>query len=301
MTTLQTVMTQAGSRRGQRSRDATLCLRIGAFAVRAASDLPDALEDMRHLYREAVVEGFEPGETVIDVRAERKGVRRRFTIWGDDQPLFLGRRADEVLPYMEWAINWRVIVRHQQFLQLHAGSLRRGGSGVILSASSGSGKTTLTAGLVARGWRYFSDEFALIDPGTQQLHAFPKALCIKHGSFEVVRSLGLPLWERRHYAKAFKGRVAYLSPADFGENIVASPCPIHFIVLPKYTGAQRPSLTEIPRAEAVMELARNNFNRHALREVSIETLTQITREAQCYRFEVGNLAASCELLESVVD
>jgi len=38
----------------------------------------------------------------------------------------------------------------------------------VLPAPSGSGKTTLTAGLVAAGWGYLTDELAILDPSGEK-------------------------------------------------------------------------------------------------------------------------------------
>lgn len=46
---------------------------------------------------------------------------------------------------------------------LHAAALARGRRAVVLAGDSGAGKSTLCAALVARGWRYLTDERAALD------------------------------------------------------------------------------------------------------------------------------------------
>jgi len=226
-TTTGYALRQSPSRRSH----AAALYQIGPFKVSFRSDLDEIMEDVEHLYRHCRLSPMEGDSTcdVIEMEVRRHlfslPFHRRYVIYGDGQPLFSPRRRDEVLPYLEWGVNWRIIESRREHLQLHAATVSWRGQGVILAANSGSGKSTLTAGMLTRGWKYFSDEFALIDPQTRMLHAYPKALCMKAGSFDAVRSLGLPLYTRRHYVKAFKGRVAYISLADLSADVVSPPLP----------------------------------------------------------------------------
>jgi hypothetical protein len=211
----------AETARGQGSELLFERFRIGAFDVAVRSELAEAQRDFAHLYRHCALGAVGAAELDrlghIVVEAVRRGAglwRRRYVVLGDREEIFVGRRTAEVLPYLEWAVNWRIMARRGEYCQVHAASLSRQGAGVVFAAGSGSGKSTLAAGALARGWSYLSDEFALIDARSRQLTPFPKAMCIKAGSFAAVRQLGLPLFARRHYAKATKGRVGFLSPAD---------------------------------------------------------------------------------------
>jgi hypothetical protein len=71
-------------------------------------------------------------------------------------------------------------------LLIHAATVSVGGRGVMLAGASGSGKSTLAAALVTKGADYLCDEFAIVDPTDLRLIPFPKALCVKAGSFGLV-------------------------------------------------------------------------------------------------------------------
>lgn len=226
---------------------------------------------------------------------------KRYKVTGDGEDLFVHLKRQEVLPYLEWATNWRVIARCPQFMQIHAASLSYNGKGLILAATSGSGKSTLAAALMSRGWRYLCDEFALINRQTLQLHAFPKAICIKAGSFPVLDQLGLPRWERKHYVKAFKGRVAYVKPSELSQRDLMQTHPIHRIVFPRYVAHDEPVLREMSRSEAAIQLAEMAFNRQAVGgQSAMEILTAVCRDAQCFRLETGDIHRSCEVIESLM-
>ncbi|MFQ5810908.1 MAG: hypothetical protein ACE5JM_14925, partial [Armatimonadota bacterium] len=210
-------MNPAARRDTLRLDDAGVHFLIGDISVSVRSELEEALEDFTILYSVYRGSCAAADRTIhMEVRAGKRWPLggRRYAIFGDGEELFTNRRHDEVLPYLEWGINWRVIATRTEYVQLHAATLAYEEQAVVFAGPSGTGKSTLAAGLLARGWRYLSDEFALIDSDTRHVHPFPKALCIKAGSFDVVERLNLPLWRRRHYVKAFKGRVGYLRAQD---------------------------------------------------------------------------------------
>lgn len=281
----------------------TLRLRLGVFDLSFQSALDCALDDLAHLYRDRIVETVNP-DRLIEVRSVRQSRRlraaARYTILADGEELFTDRRECELLPYMEWAVNWRIIAEHHRYLQFHGAALERDGRGLILVGPSGAGKSTLAAALLSRGWRYFCDEFALIDADSLALQPFPKAPCVKQGSFDVIESLGMKLHRPRLYVKAFKGPVAYLSPADIGPDVVGRPCPIGAVCLVNYTGAAQPALTPINGAEAVIELSRQSFNRGHMAQRSFEIISRIVHDARSYRLESGPIDSTCRAVEEAI-
>ena len=285
------------------AHESTHRFKIGEVDRAVRSELEEVTHDFAQLYQPYQVPNtLEPEGIRMEVRASRRSFwgTRRYEVYGDGKPLFETSRPSEVFPYLEWGINWRVISRYNRFIQIHAASMARGGRGLILAGDSGVGKSTLAAALMARGWQYLSDEFALIDPKTHHMHPFPKALCIKSGSFEIIRRLKLPLWRRGDYVKAMKGQVGYVRPSGVGAQHITPPCPIEFIVFPKYIEDVRPRLRPLSRAEAAFSLLRQTFNRAAFGYQAMSIITDVARSAQCFRLESGEIEGTCDLLESIV-
>jgi len=68
----------------------------------------------------------------------------------------------------------------RRYLLLHASVVERDGRALLMTGISGAGKSTLAALLGARGWRLMGDEFALVDPKTGMIHAFPRLVSLKN-------------------------------------------------------------------------------------------------------------------------
>ncbi len=283
-------------------RDAAARFRIGVINASVRSDLKEILEDLAVLYGDCCGDFTATDEPIrMEVRASKRSLLGgpRYDILGDGEALFTRRRPDEALPYLEWGINWRIIATRTEYLQLHAATLACAGQAVVLAGPSGAGKSTLAAGLLARGWKYLSDEFALIDPTTLYVHPFPKALCIKAGAFSAMKRLNLPLWRRRHYVKALKGHVGYISPQDLGGRVGAGGYPIRLVVFPRYADGEQPRVYPISRAQAVFSLGGCTLNRDTFRDRMIPILSRVVRRARCLGLVSGPLEETCDLLEAL--
>ncbi|MGD2110274.1 MAG: hypothetical protein PVI86_12910 [Phycisphaerae bacterium] len=278
--------------------------RIGEFDVSVSSEIDTVLTDFAALY-----EGYPSGEG-SEGRALSVGVRRvgngawrreRYEIVGDGEAIGHERRRAEVIPFLEWGINWCLISTRAEFLQLHAATMARDGIGVVLAAGSGGGKSTLVAGLVARGWTYLSDEFALLCPETLDAHAFPKAICIKAGAFGIVRELGLRFVGKRYYVKGLKGRVGYVNPREVDPHRIGDRTRIRLVLFPKYTPGRKPTVSRISRASAAFALASSALNRNAFRDQGVSVLSRVVRSAECFSIDSGSLEGACDRIDSLVD
>ncbi len=288
---------EAHVRRAERS----LTFGIGDAAVRVDSVLPEIVSDLVQLYGPA--RGLDP-TSAVHLQITRSGGppwrRGGYRICGDGRLLYQVRRRREVFPYLEWGINGCVRTRRIDQLQFHAAGLSRFGHGVLLAGESGSGKSTLAAALLARGWGYYCDELTFVDPDRLRLLPFPKALCIKSGSFEVVRGLGLPLAPGRCYVKKYKGRVGYLNPTAIAPDCIAEPSAVRYVLFPKYAGPVPPGVRRMSAAEAAFGLARNGLNKKHFGAQAIAMISAMVRGARCFELHSGLIGPTCDLLESLV-
>jgi HprK-related kinase A len=287
-----------------RDRETSAAFAIGELEVVVRTDLPAVLDDFATLYPEARRTGAKAGTVIrMDVKRDRRTALggRRYAVHGDGEKIHQDLRPEEILPHLEWGISWRIVARCDDYLQVHAASLARGGRGVVLAGGSGAGKSTLAAALLSRGWKYFCDEFALIGPDDLYLHAVPKAVCIKAGAFGAVRRLGLRLSQDRHHVKALKGKVGYISPFDLGTDVVARPCPVRYVIFPKYTGGHEPRLYPLPRARAAFALMQCTLNRDVFDRHAVSITGRVVRGAECFGLETGRIDETCAVLESLVD
>lgn len=274
--------------------------RIGPVALTLRSAVPGVVDEYHRLYRRHEMPGPSVGAFRIEVAARRspRTGRRHFHILANGEQTATVRRKDRILSHVEAAINV-LIARHlPRYLQVHASALSWKGAGVLFPGSPGAGKSTLAAALLARGWSYATDEFALIDPDTRRLVPYPRALSIKQGSVAVLRRLGLPVDDAVTCTTDAKGPIRCLDPLRVRADALARPGPIRLIVFPRYARGRAPSIEPMTRAEAVFEMSRVCFNFLKFRARGVELLVDVVRRARCYRLRTGDPDRSCRLVEA---
>ena len=275
---------------------------IGVIAVSLRSSCRSFVDDYLSLYAPYLRSSGGPDAIDVEIHVPHRAPwpRGPFTLRSEGVPDFRIRRRYEVLPHLEWYINWQIIHRRKEYVQLHASSLEMGGNALILPGPPGSGKSTLTAGLLARGWSYLCDEFALIEPDTRLIQPYPRALCIKEPSFPVIERLGLSMRKKTPYRKATKGRVAFLNPLDIVGHVVGRPSRVRWVVFPRYVPGSSPKLEPIKPAQATYELTRQCFNLRGDPQTAVTTLADLARHADCYRLIAGDIALTCDLVQSLL-
>jgi len=293
-------MPAAGDTTAPADREACIRCKIGEVSVSLCSDLKQMLDDFACIYPPERSDSAPDQIIHIEVRKSGRSRigRSLYRVYADGQEIGGRCHRNAVFPFVEWGINLRVIARRSEYLQLHAASMAYCGRGFIFAGDSGCGKSTLAAMLLARGWQYLCDELALVHVGNMLLQPFPKALCIKAGSFPIVRRLALPFVRRRDFIKAFKGRVGYINPRDFGPHTIAEPTPSRFVVFPTYQNGTNPRLHSISRAEAAIKLFRLCFNRRTVGDQTLEILTTLVRRCDCFRLDVAGPDETVRLLEA---
>jgi hypothetical protein len=178
--------------------------------------------------------------------------------------------------------------RRPEWLFLHAAALERAGGGYLLAGDSGSGKSTTAWGLLHRGFTYLSDELAPVDPATQQLHAYPHALCMKR---EPPPDCPLPPGGVQYLGRTLHVPVANL-PAALGPAL----CAIEAIVLVRHDRSlTAPRLRRLGSAEAAARLYTTALNALAHPDDGLDAVLKIASRARCYLMHTAGLVQSCEL------
>lgn len=279
----------------------SLQFQVGGIRFSVTTSVRRLLADYEQLYG-----GYRTNRAAADairirVRPSYRfpGIVRHYAIHVNDQFRFAPTRYDEVLPYVEWSLNWEIPKVRPEFLQLHAASLELDGKGLVLAGDSGVGKSTLTAALVARGWGYLCDEFALIDARTLDIHPYPRAICIKRSGYDLVEGLGIPP-DGHRYRKGCKGLVRFIDPLAIRPGAVGRTCPARLVVFPKYSGTGPATLIPIKRAQAALELHRVCFNLFECERLAVDVLADLASHVSCYRLISGDLESTCDTLDTVI-
>jgi HprK-related kinase A len=271
------------------SFDATL--RMGPFLARVRSEVPSTGDHFATLYPD-----FErvPGHGHFDLAVvggggARRWVRQQAKLVANGFRPFLPLPADLSGPLVEWGLNWCIGRRTHRWVVVHAAVVERGGRVLVLPARPGAGKSTLCAALAYSGWRFFSDEFALIDPDTFAIVPVPRPISLKDASIEIIRQRYPDVVYTPERFDVEKARFVHARPpAESVRRSLETALP-GWIVLPQYTAGRRTSLELLPRSRALIELADQSFNYNYLGVRGFRALEEVVRRSQCYRLEYSDL------------
>jgi hypothetical protein len=268
------------------------------FSTTVAVHLPDAAAAaavdpvLAHLE----VEGS-GADVELEVAAEDEG----FVLLQDGEPVAGVSRREALAPAVKGQLRVLAVDRESYFMQIHAGVILAGDGGcLLLPGAPGSGKTTLTAGLVASGLGYLSDEAALLVGDPLQVLALPLALTVKSGAVDVLAPLfpglaGLPVHEREDGR-----RVRYLPPLG-SPDARAIAHPARWIVFPRYAPGVATRLLPLAKPEALERLLACCLTLPEwLEEAGVGRLVALLRAVETFELPLSSLAEGVRQLEPLL-
>ncbi len=278
----------------------TLSLELGPFRATLGCDRPSWAALVPHL--EALYPTMAASDTPrigdqnLTVRAPN--ILRRYLrpqvvgLPGFDLPLVpLPQRLAPLAFEMAW--NAAVALDCYRFLILHAAVVRIGDQAVIIAADTGGGKSTLAAALMEAGAILLSDEFALIDAASGNVHPFPRAISLKN------ESIALFAATRRHYVDTPKGTLGYMPPSRESLSVQATPARIGRLVVPHFGVGKSAQNIPIDPEKAAIRLLRGSPNYHALGEAGFTALMRLVTSAPMHELHYGSTEDGVALVHEV--
>ncbi len=276
-------------------------LRIGPIGFRIGSDWRGPVAAVRALYSDYP----QPDDDIPDfnvhlfaARPWRRILRPSVQIGGDfvipdaaPLPLAQGLLAAEM------GMNLQMALGQRRYLLLHAATAEREGRTILMTGISGAGKSTLAALLMAGGWRLMGDEFALVDPATGRVHAFPRLVSLKNEGIAVAEA-ALP---RARFGPRLegtpKGAIRHLVPDARAIAAMAEPADPALILFPRFgfEAAERPVLP----SETFVRLTQASTNYTALGERGFESLTRLVRDVPARAIDYPDAQTALAQIESI--
>ena len=279
-------------------------LELGAAKARVISDVTDLAAAVRTVYRDyPQVDPHQFCDATIQVcrvRGIRRFMRPQIEFVAESDSPFIPFPADTHLPLMEWGLNQALAERLSFYLLLHAGTLARGNSGVLLPATPGSGKSTLTAALMMHGYRLLSDEFGVVDLDSGQLHPMVRPVALKNESIDVIRRMAPETILGPSFPKTRKGTVAHLAPSRDSLSRRDTGATPRVVVFPKYQSGQSVSLEQVDPGAAFNKLAINSFNYEYLGPGAFDAVSRLVTHCDFWRITYSDLTDAISAIDDLL-
>lgn len=197
-----------------------------------------------------------------------------------------------VLGALEFELVTKGLDRHDGLFHLHGAALcvptQR--AGLVLAGESRSGKTTLALGLLLRGFFPFTDDVALIDPQTFDLHPVRRAFHITPETWSILEPLagGPPAVD--------EAPLGYFLPPQWAD----APVPVRWILFPEYRPHQTPQLIKLTPPEAASAMLTRTTTLSRSPRLALSAASRLIERVECYRFPTGDLAASVAMVQGLV-
>jgi len=276
--------------------------RIGVVTVSLQSCSEECIRVFDRIY--GCYRTEDPGDAALQMMIVRRKAKAwsavEYVVQCNGKTYGAGHDERGVMPQLESALNHQAMLTQNAFFQLHAGVMSYQNCAVVFTAKSGTGKTTLAAALLARGWSYLCDEFAMIEPKSLLVYPFPKALSIKQGGLGHIERLDLPLisgeWSDGKRMRQF----SYVAPTEAGGGGVGGPCPVGLVLFLSRHVNMPLRWNRLTAPEAAMSLYRSGLNTEDLGRQAFDTAVAVARRASCFEFNLGSVEESCDALELLV-
>jgi HprK-related kinase A len=280
----------------------SLSFRVGPVAFRVGSDWAAPIADLRRLYAAypTLDEGFASATVRLEAtRPWRRLIRPAVHIHGDytipdalPLPLAQGLLAAEMGMNLQVALGWR---RH---LLLHASAVEQDGRAIVMVGASGSGKSTLAAMLgESDDWRFMGDEFAMLDPTSGSVHAFPRLVSLKNESIAAMRAVVADSRFGPEIAGTPKGTIRHLIPRADAIARMDEPAAPALLLFPTY--GDEPGLRPMPPSEALLRLTDSSTNYVTLGERAFAALVRLVRSVPAVAIGYRSGAEGVDAVEAL--
>lgn len=288
-----------------RLRGDGLLLSMPPFVLQFRSSIQTLFEPLHLLYAYFDIEP-EGGIIDFDLRIDPKSwwqrnVKKKACFFVDGKHIFEAFDDDIVLPMTEWAINWCVFTRPNQYFILHSAVLERNGKAVVLPGPPGAGKSTLCAAMNLRGWRLLSDEVAVFRPGNPDLIPVVRPTGLKNESIEVIKQFDPSVVMGPPTPGTRKGTVVHIQPDEDSVARSSVTAPPGWIIFPSYKPDSPTILTEASQAKTLMMLAEDGFNFSLLGTTGFQTIADFVGGSDCYTLTYSDLEDAIKTINALGD
>jgi hypothetical protein len=184
------------------------------------------------------------------------------------------------------------------FVMLHAGVVAAGEASMLFPASSGSGKSTLVAALCHSGFRYLSDEFAVLCPTSLTVHPYAKSICLKADGWRLIQEAYTVSAEPVVVQRTDGQMVRFLAapdPFSGGHGAV-----VRAVVIPNRQTSGPSKLEPVAPAEALSVLIQQSLNLpwHGAR--GLDALARVVESADCYLLSYASLDDAVKTITDMI-
>lgn len=262
------------------------------------------VDSLNKLYPDAISLSKNIADYQIDIRQTsflRTLLRPQVALSIDGHQPFNPIPPKNLLPSIEWAMNWCIAAYDHTHLLIHCSVIEKNGKVILFPARSGSGKSTTSSYMVLNGWHLFFDEMAVIDLKTGLVKPVYRPSSLKNESINIVKNLNTGAYISESTANTHKGEIAHLMPHSYSDYATFRPSKVSAVVLLNYNPDSNLEIQEVDQSISFSKLVHNAFNYSVIGHDAFKCLTSLVSNTRNFELSFSNLSDVAEFLEEIVD
>lgn len=208
------------------------------------------------------------------------------------------RRAS-IVPYLESTIR-ALAIRHlaDDYAVYSAIAVALRNKGFVLLPEEPVSRTTLTATMLAKGFSYWSDAFAVVDLSTGCLFPFANSLTINAEARDELLPSYPQLKAAARYRLLDDEPVWYLTPS--ADCLPTEAPPVQYVILVQYRENAATAMVQAPRSSVLQDLLRNTSRCSPRGSFEIINTVKILQDAACFNLTYGDAREAVDAIRSLV-
>lgn len=268
---------------------------LGGCRIRVESDQKNILEDFHACVRH--IEDFHVGPIATNFSLTQKD--DGYVICKNQKKIHCLSSVNDLIVQAAWEMIEVGCNIPDRLLTVHGGAVANKNSCCIIAGTGGSGKTTLVAGLAASGFTFIADDVIPIESRSGLLVPIPISMCIKEGSWSVLKdcyptATTLPIYRR------FGKSVRFYPPPLPAVPLPTRRYQANAILFPCYSPGSTPQITPIATYDILTELMRSNSIIDSWVPERIDALTAWVSGIKGYRIIYPDLQHGMRLVGKII-
>ncbi len=210
-------------------------------------------------------------------------------VWRNERVIAEVEDALDLVPLFELDLYRQLIERSAGTWLLHAAAVAENGVAAVLAGPSGAGKSTAALGLVARGARYLTDEYAAIDAGGAVSGVTrPIAFVGSEPAEAVPADFSSASYPIRHKSGEVVRYDVFHPPA---KHLHHGPAPLRLLACIRYAPGEPPGARRLSVSQALDSLWACTMNPSA---DALVIATELLQRFPVYELVTDSVGRACE-------
>jgi hypothetical protein len=231
-------------------------------------------------------------------RVESEGASGGLSVRRGDVVCYSGDSPADAARALQEAASFALAAGSGGGLLLHAASVSLGERVLLLAGPSGSGKTMLTASLIARGFRYLTDELSFLPDGSSAVIAFPRPLNIKTSGRAVLSDAAHDL---ERWSSLSSSVAMLLHPPAARSEPDPGVGSLGAVVFPRFQHNAQTELRRLSPAQCGMRLMSCLLNARNLPAHGFPAVAEVARCTVAYGLVYGEADRAAARLEDLAE